>query len=50
MQKIAKEHKPWEVDKSLKLYKPWFERLAYRVNIEARENKTPITEATVVSK
>ena len=40
-------HKPWEVDKKLKLYKPWFERITYRVNIEAREAGTPITEATV---
>ncbi|MBP3956101.1 citramalate synthase [Gemmata sp. G18] len=47
VRKVAKEHKPWEVEKKLKLYKPWFERVTYRVNIEARENGTPITEATV---
>lgn len=47
VRKTAKEHKPWEVDKSFKLYKPWFERITYRVNIEARENGTPTTEATV---
>jgi len=47
VRKTAKEHKPWEVDKSFKLYKPWFERVTYRVNIEARENNTPVTEATV---
>jgi 2-isopropylmalate synthase len=47
VRKIARDHKPWEVDKKLKLYKPWFERISYRVNIEARENGTPITEATV---
>lgn len=47
VRKTAKLHKPWEVDKTLKLYKPWFERITYRVNIEAREDGTPITEATV---
>ena len=47
VRKVAKQHKPWEVEKTLKLYKPWFERIAYRVNIEARENGTPVTEATV---
>ncbi len=47
VRKMAKDHKPWQVDKSLTLYKPWFERVTYRVNIEARENNTPITEATV---
>jgi 2-isopropylmalate synthase len=47
VRKVAKLHKPWEVEKKLKLYKPWFERITYRVNIEARENQTPITEATV---
>ena len=47
VRKTAKLHKPWEVDKTLKLYRPWFERITYRVNIEAREDGTPITEATV---
>jgi 2-isopropylmalate synthase len=47
VRKVAKQHKPWEVDQKLKLYKPWFERISYRVNIEARENGTPITEGTV---
>ena len=47
VRKVAKDHKPWEVEKTLTLYKPWFERITYRVNIEARENNTPITEATV---
>jgi 2-isopropylmalate synthase len=47
VRKVAKAHKPWEVDKKLKLYKPWFERISYRVNIEARENGTPVTEGTV---
>jgi 2-isopropylmalate synthase len=47
VRKVAKQHKPWEVDKKLTLYKPWFERITYRVNIEARENETPVTEATV---
>ncbi len=35
------------VKKAAGLYKPWFERLAYRVNIEADANGTPLTEATV---
>ncbi len=35
------------VKKAAGLYKPWFERLAYRVNIEADAAGTPITEATV---
>ena len=35
------------VKKAAGLYKPWFERLAYRVNIEADATGTPITEATV---
>jgi 2-isopropylmalate synthase len=47
VRKVAKVHKPWEVDKKLKLYRPWFERISYRVNIEARENGTPVTEGTV---
>ena len=47
VRKVAKDHKPWEVGKALTLYKPWFERVTYRVNIEARENGTPVTEATV---
>jgi 2-isopropylmalate synthase len=47
VRKVAKSHKPWEVDKKLTLYKPWFERVTYRVNIEAREDGTPVTEATV---
>ena len=47
VRKVAKLHKPWEVDKKLKLYKPWFERITYRVNIEAHESGTPVTEATV---
>jgi 2-isopropylmalate synthase len=47
VRKVAKGHKPWEVGKKLALYKPWFERISYRVNIEAREQGTPITEATV---
>ena len=29
------------------LYRPWFERLSYRVNIEADKDGTPRTEATV---
>ncbi|MBY0458846.1 MAG: citramalate synthase, partial [Gemmataceae bacterium] len=45
--KVAKDHKPWEVNKALTLYKPWFERISYRVNIEARENGAPVTEGTV---
>ena len=47
VRKTAKQHKPWEVEKSFKVYKPWFERVTYRVNIEARENGVPVTEATV---
>jgi 2-isopropylmalate synthase len=47
VRKVAKLHKPWEVNKKLALYKPWFERITYRVNIEARESGTPVTEATV---
>ncbi len=36
------------VKKACELYQPWFERLAYRVNIEAaRGNSEAITEATV---
>ena len=35
------------VKKVTGLYRPWFERLAYRVNIEAGPDGTPITEATV---
>jgi 2-isopropylmalate synthase len=35
------------VKKAAGLYKPWFERLAYRVNIEARADGVPATEATV---
>ena len=35
------------VKKAAGLYKPWFERLAYRVNIEAGPAGNPITEATV---
>ena len=35
------------VKKAAGLYKPWFERLAYRVNIEAGADGAPITEATV---
>ncbi len=47
VRKVAKGHKPWEMEKSFQLYKQWFERVSYRVNIEARENGTPVTEATV---
>lgn len=47
VRKIAKLHKPWEVQNKLRLYKPWFERISYRVNIEAREDGEPVTEATV---
>jgi len=47
VRKVAKEHKPWEVQNKLTLYKPWFERISYRVNIEARESGTPVTEGTV---
>ncbi len=35
------------VKKAAGLYRPWFERLAYRVNIEAGVDGSPITEATV---
>ncbi|VTS05587.1 citramalate synthase [Tuwongella immobilis] len=36
------------VKKAAGLYQPWFERMAYRVNIEAMSNNgDPITEATV---
>ncbi|MBY0512694.1 MAG: citramalate synthase [Gemmataceae bacterium] len=35
------------VKKAAGLYQPWFERLAYRVNIEAGTDGTPVTEATV---
>jgi 2-isopropylmalate synthase len=35
------------VKKAAGLYKPWFERLAYRVNIEAGIDGAPVTEATV---
>jgi 2-isopropylmalate synthase len=35
------------VKKAAGLYRPWFEKLAYRVNIEAGPDGTPITEATV---
>jgi 2-isopropylmalate synthase len=35
------------VKKAAGLYKPWFERVAYRVNIEAGADGTPVTEATV---
>ncbi|HEY3788783.1 MAG TPA: citramalate synthase, partial [Urbifossiella sp.] len=35
------------VKKAAGLYRPWFERQAYRVNIEAGVDGTPITEATV---
>lgn len=35
------------VKKVAGLYKPWFERVAYRVNIEAAKDGTPLTEATV---
>ncbi len=34
------------VKKAAGLYKPWFERLAYRVNIEQSDG-TPVTEATL---
>jgi 2-isopropylmalate synthase len=47
VRKVAKLHKPWEVEQKLKVYKPWFERVTYRVNIEARQDGTPVTEATV---
>jgi 2-isopropylmalate synthase len=35
------------VRKAAGLYRPWFERLSYRVNIEADRDGTPRTEATV---
>jgi 2-isopropylmalate synthase len=35
------------VKKAIGLYRPWFERIAYRVNIEARVDGVPATEATV---
>ncbi|HJZ54279.1 MAG TPA: citramalate synthase [Gemmataceae bacterium] len=35
------------VKKAAGLYWPWFERIAYRVNIEADADGTPVTEATV---
>ncbi len=35
------------VRKAAGLYRPWFERLAYRVNIEAEREGTPRTEATI---
>ena len=35
------------VKKAAGLYKPWFERVAYRVNIEAGADGKPVTEATV---
>jgi 2-isopropylmalate synthase len=35
------------VKKVAGLYRPWFERLAYRVNIEHDGERTPVTEATV---
>ncbi|HEX4610223.1 MAG TPA: citramalate synthase [Urbifossiella sp.] len=35
------------VKKAAGLYRPWFERRAYRVNIEAGADGTPVTEATV---
>ena len=35
------------VKKAAGLYRPWFERRAYRVNIEADTDGTPVTEATV---
>ena len=35
------------VKKAVGTYKPWFERLAYRVNIEQGADGTPTTEATV---
>lgn len=35
------------VKKAAGRYQPWFERLAYRVNIEADKDGMPITEATV---
>src|SRR5439155_9782463 len=35
------------VKKAAGLYRPWFQRLAYRVNIDAGADGTPITETTV---
>ena len=35
------------VKKAAGLYKPWFERAAYRVNIEAGMDGSPVTEAAV---
>jgi 2-isopropylmalate synthase len=35
------------VQKAAGRYRPWFERLAYRVNIEAEAGGAPVTEATV---
>jgi 2-isopropylmalate synthase len=35
------------VKRAVGLYKPWFERLSYRVNIEADDRGEPVTEATV---
>jgi 2-isopropylmalate synthase len=35
------------VKRATGLYRPWFERLGYRVNIEADEHGEPVTEATV---
>jgi 2-isopropylmalate synthase len=35
------------VKKEAGLYRPWFRRLAYRVNIEADANGRPVTEATI---
>jgi 2-isopropylmalate synthase len=35
------------VKKTAGLYKPWFERATYRVNIEAGADGAPLTEATV---
>jgi 2-isopropylmalate synthase len=35
------------VKKAVGLYQPWFERLAYRVNIEHDGGGNPVTEATV---
>ena len=35
------------VQKAAGLYRPWFERLSYRVNIEAEADGDPSTEATV---
>ncbi len=34
------------VQKAAGLYRPWFERLAYRVNIETGSDGRPVTEAT----